>query len=316
MRRSRDGIDQLHVPTVVLIETVRGYDRHHRQAFAALSKSVRQFERLRVDMEDFQLSEDLDELDETDPYENWLREELAEHEVHLCDPPDNALQELINRATLRSPPFDANGNGFRDGVLWLSILRFVGDQLLHTPIVFVSGDHRAFWSDNGLDPALVADIATAGTNPAQFRLFDTVSSFVRSLITEDPAVHNDVADLVETELPQLLVNLEALLSGRVLGIYGAFGEATILNIGGDSQLVVEEVGALENTNDFLVSLTLDCTLLVEVVGYDPDADLYLDGEWRIDRAIPVTGVWDTNQQALDNLTIGQIDDLYPQEVLV
>ncbi|MCH7583400.1 MAG: hypothetical protein IIC72_12315 [Acidobacteria bacterium] len=80
--------------------------------------------------------------------------------------------------------------------------------------------------------------------------------------------------------------------------------------------MVEEVGALENTNDFLVSLTLNCTLLVEVVGYDPDEDLYLDGEWRIDRAVPVTGVWDTNQYELDNLTIGQIDDLYPQEVLV
>ena len=91
---------------------------------------------------------------------------------------------------------------------------------------------------------------------------------------------------------------------------------TILTIAGDSQLVVEEVGALENTNDFLVSLTLNCTLLVEVVGYDPDEDLYLDGEWRIDRAVPVTGVWDTNQYELDNLTIGQIDDLYPQEVLV
>lgn len=99
MRRSRDGIDHLYAPTVALTETVRGYDRHHRQALAALAESVRQFERLRIDMEDFQLGEDLDALDEANPYENWLREEPVEHEVHLCVLPDNALQEQIGWQT-------------------------------------------------------------------------------------------------------------------------------------------------------------------------------------------------------------------------
>ena len=315
LRRSRDGLDRVLVPNIVISEVARSYEREYRSAMSSLAKDFQRLQRLRTDLEDFGLEEDLAALEDSDDYEGWLIEALATNNVDICLPPADVINELVRRATLRLPPFDEKGNGFRDATVWLTLLRHLNEHPPYDASAFISDDRKAFWSENGLKSALTADLVANGFAPGHLTLFDTVTRFVTSRVTDDPIVHIEVAELIEDEFDQIRTNLEVMLAGTSLDIYGAFGEAVVTGLVGEPQIAVNTVGASQVEHDYLVTMTLEASLLMDVDGYDPHNELYLQGEWVIERLIPLSGIWRADQHELDNLSVGMIDDLHPEEVL-
>lgn len=80
----------------------------------------------------------------------------------LPNPGGGSLDDLQNRAISRLPPFDVNGNGFRDGSIWLSVREHVKNKATDT--AFISNDRRAYCAkepEGTLHPHLQGEIGTA-----------------------------------------------------------------------------------------------------------------------------------------------------------
>ncbi|KXC04460.1 PIN domain-containing protein [Microbacterium hominis] len=78
-------------------------------------------------------------------YEKHLRARLDQIGAEVIDYPQPDHRDIAARAIARSAPFDSDGNGYRDALLWLSFL----DLLLTTEpedpyAYFLSADKRAF----------------------------------------------------------------------------------------------------------------------------------------------------------------------------
>lgn len=309
LRRSRDGFDRVVLPSVALREAIAVYERQYREQTAKIENALKGLGRFRSDLEDYEPLWD-EELGELDNYDEWLAAQIAASDVEMRDPPEATL-ELVDRATRRIPPFDAKGQNFRDALIWLTIMDLLRNDEPPGAVSFVSADRSAFWKDDEVHPQLVQEFEGLDLPGGHLLLFRSVSDFIRSQITDAVEVHLEVTELIDEELPQLLINLDYLLADQLLDIPGAYGDGVISGMahGVEPHLIVEHVGSIDGQDEYLVTMTLVTDLSVEVEGFDPHFDTYLTGDWQITRAIPVTGTWIPNQQELDDLTIGTIDAL-------
>ena len=309
LRRSNDGLDRVVLPSVALRESIAVYKRQYRDQIGKIEHAFKSLERLRSDLEDYEplWEEDLGEVDD---YGQWLEQILGGNGIEIRDPPEATL-ELVDRAANRVPPFDAKGQNFRDVLIWLTIMDVLRHDEPTGVVSFVSADRSAFWKDNNLHPNLIQEFDGLNLPGVQLLLFRSILDFVRSQITDEVEVHLQISELIDEELPQLLTNLDYLLSDQRLDIPGAYGDGVVRGVahGAEPHLIVDHVGSIEGQAEFLVSMTLETDLTVEVDGFDTHFDTYLTGDWQITRSIPVTGIWLPNQQALDNLTIGPIEAL-------
>ena len=69
--------------------------------------------------------------------------------------PDTPHARLIDKATARRRPFDAKGDGYRDALVWDSLLELL--ELGPDPAVLISNDHAAF-SAKKEQPQLASDL--------------------------------------------------------------------------------------------------------------------------------------------------------------
>lgn len=91
-------------------------------------------------------------------YRGYLVDRLLEHLGFALLPlPDTPHSELIARAVQRVPPFNAKGTGYRDSLVWASVLQLVGAG---NDVVLVSAD-RAF-GDGALVETLANEVSRMG----------------------------------------------------------------------------------------------------------------------------------------------------------
>ncbi len=81
---------------------------------------------------------------------------------------------IVARATKRIRPFDANGGGYRDTLIWLTVLDLVRDS--HgEEVVLLSADRKAFWQDEKLHPHLQEEVDRDLPEGSTFRIAAALS---------------------------------------------------------------------------------------------------------------------------------------------
>jgi hypothetical protein len=99
-------------------------------------------------------------------------------------------QDLVGRATSRTPPFDANGGGYRDALIWADVLQLAREG---HDVVLVSFDKAFKGEDDALHPALQAEAAESNGS------ITLVRDFSPWLLSELPwAPVPDLASAVST----------------------------------------------------------------------------------------------------------------------
>lgn len=136
------------VPEVVVEETIANYDRAMRKVRDGVDLPGR--ERRRLGLHVFgPLS--------TAAYRDYLIERFDERlGIDVLTWPEISHEELVRRAVNRIPPFNSNGGGYRDSLVWANVLDLArrGHE-----VVLVSSD-KAFAGDDGrLKTALRAELA-------------------------------------------------------------------------------------------------------------------------------------------------------------
>jgi hypothetical protein len=194
-----DGDFELVVPEVAVIESVGNYRRSVVEAHEAIAKLGGKVGRLlRNDSKLDELNSHLDEL--ADAYESTLREQLESLGARVEPIPDVDHADLVRRATERRRPCDKNGNGYRDSLIWATVLEIAAEG---DDIVFVTNDSDFTIEGDGgersLHPDLIADLQAAGV-AADVTIVADVHTAIRSYLVHDEVEVADLAQKVRLEL--------------------------------------------------------------------------------------------------------------------
>lgn len=90
-------------------------------------------------------------------YREFLNDIINKYKISIIDYPETPLKEIAQRAIGKRKPFKKGGKGFRDTVIWHSVLQLLTDKKEN--VVFVTNNYKDFATETGeFHPELVCDI--------------------------------------------------------------------------------------------------------------------------------------------------------------
>ena len=281
--------NQLVVPRVVVEELVNQYGEQMQRHIGDVRKGAHTLEVLTG--KELPLEGPLASLrapDEAARYRKQLMSRLGVLGIAVTELPRIAHDRLLAADLSRRKPFSPSGRGYRDALLWCSVLEAAAEG---TEVTFVSGNSKDFPSDDEGRPAedLECWFTDGDGRYGQVRIFRSLKVFLESKLEEvDPSEIDrlliaegrhrrlDVADLIG----EWRESIEAGVNAGLQEYHREAFEDPSLSW----QLEAPEVG------DIAVRVVDDDILLVEA---------QLDfGEVLIDHYVYRSDAWDPDYQKL------------------
>jgi len=278
----------LRTPELIVQEVVNIY-REQRQSH--LSKMLSHAKELKlltslevnIAIQEENLANDLLE------YEDYLRGKLLSN-GEIVPLPNVTVQNLVDRDLARRRPFKENGVGFRDTLIWETILGLVNHQG-YDGLIFITNNTKDFAEGRGLHSDLIKDLESKGVNPSSIRSFTSVQQFVDEMV--NPALH-EIEEIREaiTHSNYPDIDLHEIAEGYIWDLISGysidleclpkFGEdnddITISSGVSDYEVILDDLSVkrLSETELLIVvGYKLDCEVDVFVPKwdvYDPDFD--------------------------------------------
>jgi hypothetical protein len=130
-----------------------------------------------------------------DPYDKFLDGELKAIGASVIDYKDIPHEDVVARDLRRSRPFQKSGKGYRDTLLWETVIRNCIKK--GTVTVLVTQNVIDFCDPKGqLHEHLMGDIKKTGAGENDLRLFKDLVQFTDSLVVQYLKARKDFASLV------------------------------------------------------------------------------------------------------------------------
>ena len=128
---------KVYLPKTALEEIAAKYDRDVGHCAQEASKNLSSLSRL-LGRPLYSPVGEFDSKEATKSFQDRLLTQLKAAESVILDYPSTPHDILVKRATLRKRPFDENGSGYRDALIWETVLELATQ--VEEPIVLVSKD--------------------------------------------------------------------------------------------------------------------------------------------------------------------------------
>ena len=285
---------QIIIPQLVIEEVTAKFRRELIEDTKEVRKVAKRLSQL-LSKSAVYLDEELDPESETANFRVRLKERLDEAGTVFLDYPETKHSELVKRAVSRSRPFDSQGSGYRDSLIWESVA-----ELAHSvdgEVILLSSD-KAFSNQKGeLHPDLVNDLNSRGVPQGKVTLVSTLGKFLDEHVK--PRLDKIFWDEPVNTLQQFGFDLEDELGLALQGEYaGVEWYPSQLELPGEyetlyldmaerlSKINVANVSQLPK-NKYLVTVKadVDCTFDVFIFKGDfyllDDPDLFVwDSDWN------------------------------------
>lgn len=183
---AESGHVRLVVPEVVLLELSRQWVEEAREKLAEVLTGVKKLNESLVEFDLGKVEIKVPEPDRTAFY-SFAEDLFRSKRVEIPSPPEVSVRDLLAKEIEVRKPFDRQGTGFRDALIWETVRELCGDlDDPSTPVVFVTNNHTDFCDKRGggLHRDLRQDLAVS-------QAFDVVPSLHHLL------EHEEVAPLAE-----------------------------------------------------------------------------------------------------------------------
>lgn len=193
--RCRSGALTLVVPEVVVRETVARFGRFCEEVAGLERRSAAL--RSRLGLEGLTVKVDIES--ELSDYDRRLRDLLKSKGALIAPIPAVAHEELVDRAVMRRKPFAESGTGYRDALIWSTVLRHVGDG----PAVLVTNNHRDFAESDDRISLVCSDLArdlvdTGIRHDAVLIASDVSAAIEHVFLRHERLLDQSAADVVRT----------------------------------------------------------------------------------------------------------------------
>lgn len=185
----------VYMPIVVFDELVKQYSDEVAAQSAAYSKFLKGQNRINENKITYSTI-DFDKQKKN--YENLLAKKCAALGIKRIDYPSIPHREVVKRELAKRKPFKDSTKGYRDSLIWLSLLQFGQGMDSKEPIVLLSQNTDDFGKGkNTLHPDLVEDCRTCGMQDGRVTLISDFKDFIQNQIL--PA-----AEKMEKQIHELL----------------------------------------------------------------------------------------------------------------
>lgn len=187
----------LYIPEVVRTELVTKFGEELADLKRELDQLRPKWERTLRDWP-FPTFGDLSVDSEIEQYRNRLEHVFAESGTEFCPYPQVTHEEIVDRLLRRVKPFAKEGKGYRDFLIWKTILNILGKT--EDPVVFISKNTSDFGDEEGLGlhSELVRDLLELGHQPSRVHLVKGLDVFVHDVVKPKLEYVETVADLLES----------------------------------------------------------------------------------------------------------------------
>ena len=145
------------VPQLVIDETVAKFNR----TLASEVETVRNRLSKLSNWIDRSLESPVESLNlghETESFKSALHAKLKDANVVVVSYPDTPHEALVRRATSRTRPFNEAGSGYRDTLIWMSVLDVVASTTERVVLVAADNDFSRSKEDHRLHGQMVAEV--------------------------------------------------------------------------------------------------------------------------------------------------------------
>jgi hypothetical protein len=308
---SRSGQIRLIVPEVVLQELSRQWSERLMESATATMQGLKGVNEALEDAGVEKITIDLPEFNRSHFY-GYAKRTLIGKGTEIAEAPDVALADLLARDMDVRKPFNREGKGFRDALIWETIRDLcgsIGDPTV--PVYFVTNNHSDFCAGRSglLHPDLVAELPAG-------QLFDVVPDLqvlrnlpeFQALTATHRALQNFfTASLLEELIDVPISELHGQEVEAAVGVYigsgmtevrvsSALEGAAFDEIIVDQETVDHEI--LHDGNDLTLSVTFEA---------DCSFDGYVDkGDYLIADGEGVTVLEDWNDHMFRAATGGRV----------
>jgi predicted nucleic acid-binding protein len=178
------GAIELFVPQVVIEEVVNRYERRESKKIKALNDARAELRNMRGPRSGGELE---GEAEGQPGYSMHLRKVIRDAGGELPDFPEVTHKELVRRALGGRRPFnDAGRLGYRDTLIWYTILEIARDG---DTVVFATedGDFRPADGADRLHDHLIADMRQRGIDPERVSVVPSLAAVVKQVL--EPALY-------------------------------------------------------------------------------------------------------------------------------
>lgn len=258
--------DSLCVPAVVFDEVTNKFRETLVENQEKISPKIHQLRQL-IDI-DLPLPLSNEKIQsESKKYKQWLEGHLKTHRAEILPYPQNGHKEMVDRALCRKRPYKPNGAGYRDHLIWLTV---VSDLISHkTKVAFVSSNTSDYAgeSGSGLHSDFEADLASKNINPSDVVYYPSLDS------------------LIEQHIRPKLKNLKELAVKINSGKFSTFNLMSWLEENLDEVLKEHECSGFDSAFDEVTFECIDSITSAEVASVDEMSE----DEVILDIAVRFTG---------------------------
>ena len=272
----------LHVATteVVIAEVVSKYERVIDERQKELDKISRSLSQFGLDQVLSRPSAMMAAAKEA--YPNVVRKILNDCDVEIVQVPDIPHMELVERATKRRRPCDDEGNGYRDTLNWLIVLR-TAQANPSEQIAWVSGDTDFLAKDaSALHADLIDDLASIDASD-QVVWYRNIKELVLKLAAEKSIIAADdiraladhlqkssIARYLATDVLPAAIN--SPLNTYLCGLPILTKSARLLGSTDVNENVDVDLTGSISGDQVLAQFSLEATAIIEVLSEDSEVN--------------------------------------------
>jgi hypothetical protein len=259
------------VPDVVIQETNNRYREQIQKSLSQHASACRDLTKL-THCQLPQPNIDIDKL--VAQHERHLQGVLLQNGATPLPLPDMPQQSLLTRALRRKKPFNESGNGYRDTLIWETILAHATAHP-NQRIAFITENTRDFCNKtDSLHDDLIADLTARSLPDDHVTIYTTLKDFVeRELLAKLPKPHQSFVTftqqhfpafrLPEAVEPYLLSQLPGRsFSSKDLGQPEEYEDPTITGVGTPTNIkILDEI--VSPSDKRVIEFNCDCECLFD-----------------------------------------------------
>ena len=163
------------IPALAVDEVVAEFKRSLEHDIQQVGRDIGRVSR-RIGRALYSPIADLDLEEEVSQFRAKLESQFRDSKCTILDYPDTSHKELVKRAVERRKPFDQNGSGYRDALIWESVLSLAAST--HDAVMLVSSDNDFRDKEGNMHPELAKEVISRVEGEVEIRLIGSLSEFI------------------------------------------------------------------------------------------------------------------------------------------
>lgn len=191
----------IYIPAVVIDESINKYCEKIQDCKTKIDKVFSDFERL-TDKKVNLSQKSIDVITkEKEEYAKFFNAQIRRLNINIIPYPSTSHKDLVSRDLARKRPFQESGKGYRDALIWESLLTICTkpNDLFDMPqVVFINKNHKDFCLEGDLHPDLREDLSKLNINEEHVEVVEDIDVFIKKFAKPKQKILQKIKDAFQS----------------------------------------------------------------------------------------------------------------------